>query len=169
MELSAGFVKMIQVAEARLCPQYCGLVERRRVIAFLFTTFIELLVVPSHFALFLYNHEMWGFSVNILHLVALLGIQYLTWARRISFVKGIASLFLLVDAKLFVDSFLCAIVGRADDDISIFGNMFIMFILSISALSMVLHKTAYTIAIAIVPVLTYYIYICKRLTKPWFR
>lgn len=158
MELSAGFVKMIQVAEARLCPQYCGLVERRRVIAFLFTTFIELLVVPSHFALFLYNHEMWGFSVNILHLVALLGIQYLTWARRISFVKGIASLFLLVDAKLFVDSFLCAIVGRADDDISIFGNMFIMFILSISALSMVLHKTAYTIAIAIVPVLTYYIY-----------
>lgn len=159
MELSASVVKMIQVAEARLCPQYCGLVERRRVIAFLFTTIIEALVVPSHFALFFYNHEIWGFSVNMLHLVALLIIQYLTWGRRITFEKGIASLFLLVDAKLVVDSFLCAIVGRADDDISIFGNMFIMFILSISALSMVLHKTAYAIALGIVPVLTYYIYI----------
>lgn len=159
MELSASVVKVIQVAEARLCPQYCGIVERRRVIAFLFTTIIEALVIPTHFALFFYNHEPWGLTVCSIHLLALLTIQYLTWMQRISLEKGIGSLFLLVDAKLIIDSFFCAIFGRADDDISIFGNMFIMFILSISALAMVLHKTAYIIAAGIVPVLTYYIYI----------
>lgn len=159
MELSANVVKIIQLAENRLCSDYCGIVERRRVIAFLFTTIIEAVVVPFHFGLFVYNQEPWGFAINMLHFLALLAIQILTWGRYISFAKGMSGLFLLVYAKLAVDCVMCSIVGRADDNLSIFGNIFIMFILSISALAMVLHKTAYIIAVGIIPVLTYYIYV----------
>lgn len=40
-ELSSSIVRLIQFVEYYLCPQYCGVVDRRRVIAYLFTTLIE--------------------------------------------------------------------------------------------------------------------------------
>ena len=38
--------------EHHLCPDYCGVVDRRRVIAFVLLTLIEILIIPYHFLLF---------------------------------------------------------------------------------------------------------------------
>lgn len=51
--LSHSMVKMIRFIELYLCPQYCGVIDRRRVIAYLFFTLIEAVVIPVHFFLFL--------------------------------------------------------------------------------------------------------------------
>lgn len=45
--------------EHHLCPDYCGVVDRRRVIAFVFLTLIEILIIPYHFLLF-YMMKAWG-------------------------------------------------------------------------------------------------------------
>lgn len=38
--------------EQHLCPDYCGVVDRRRVIAFVLLTLVEMLIIPYHFLLF---------------------------------------------------------------------------------------------------------------------
>lgn len=45
--------------EQHLCPDYCGVVDRRRVIAFVLLTLVEMLIIPYHFLLF-YMMEAWG-------------------------------------------------------------------------------------------------------------
>ena len=70
-ELSSSIVRLIQFVEYYLCPQYCGVVDRRRVIAYLFTTLIELIVIPFHFFLFLMVWEPSGFTMVCLDIAAL--------------------------------------------------------------------------------------------------
>lgn len=38
--------------EHHLCPDYCGVVDRRRVIAFVLLTLVEILIIPYHFLCF---------------------------------------------------------------------------------------------------------------------
>lgn len=45
--------------EHHLCPDYCGVVDRRRVIAFVLLTLIEIVIIPYHFLLF-YMKKAWG-------------------------------------------------------------------------------------------------------------
>lgn len=45
--------------EHHLCPDYCGVVDRRRVIAFALLTLIEIVIIPYHFLLF-YMMKAWG-------------------------------------------------------------------------------------------------------------
>lgn len=62
--LSNSTVKMIRFIELYLCPQYCGVIDRRRVIAYLFFTLIEAVVIPLHFFLFLMFWEPMGFGLT---------------------------------------------------------------------------------------------------------
>ena len=46
MKLKNDIVNLIVRVEHHLCPQYCGVVDRRRVIAFLLLTISELIIIP---------------------------------------------------------------------------------------------------------------------------
>lgn len=53
MKLKSDIVNLIVRVEHHLCPQYCGVVDRRRIIAFLLLTISELIIIPYHIMLFL--------------------------------------------------------------------------------------------------------------------
>lgn len=62
MKLKNDIVNLIVRVEHHLCPQYCGVVDRRRVIAFLLLTISELIIIPYHIMLFLLVKEPYGLS-----------------------------------------------------------------------------------------------------------
>lgn len=52
MKLKNDMVNLIVRVEHHLCPLYCGVVDRRRIIAFLLLTISELIIIPlSYYAL----------------------------------------------------------------------------------------------------------------------
>ena len=157
MDLSLSIVKAIEVVERRLCPVYCGVVDRRRVIAYLFLTAIEAFVIPFHIILFLVKWEPWRFCTTLIHAAFLVSVQMAIWKRDLAFTKGIAILFLLVFCKLAADCLLSTLLGAVYDEISLAGNIFIMFILVISALSLMLQKTAAVIAVGVVPIILFFL------------
>ena len=156
-ELSSGIVNLIKHVELNLCPQYCGVVDRRRVIAYIFLTFIEAVIIPLHFFLFLTWWEPWGFSVACVHLLTFAVIQTLVWRQDIVFSKGLSALFLMVAAKLMLDSVFCTVFGVLTDNVTVLGNIFIMVILVISALSMMLNKVALITSVMLVPLVAFYV------------
>ncbi len=156
-ELSSGFVELIKLVELTLCPQYCGVVDRRRVIAYIFLTFIELVIIPLHFFMFLTWWEPRGFSVACVHLLAFAVVQWLIWRQEIVFSKGLSAMYLIVAVKLMVDSVFCTVFGVLQDNVTVLGNIFIMVILAISALSMRLNKVALTTTLMLVPLTAFYV------------
>lgn len=62
MKLKSDIVNLIVRVEHHLCPQYCGVVDRRRIIAFLLLTISELIIIPYHIMLFLVMKESYGLS-----------------------------------------------------------------------------------------------------------
>ena len=69
--------------EHHLCPDFCGVVDRRRVIAFVLLSLIEILIIPYHFILF-YIMDAWiGFSYNVAHTIVLALLLYLVLARKL--------------------------------------------------------------------------------------
>ena len=91
MKLKNDIVNLIVRVEHHLCPQYCGVVDRRRVIAFLLLTISELVIIPYHIMLFLLVKEPYGLSLCGLHTFVFCILQFLVWKRKIAFVKGISS------------------------------------------------------------------------------
>ena len=158
MKLKNDIVNLIVRVEHHLCPQYCGVVDRRRIIAFLLLTISELIIIPYHIMLFLLVKEPYGFSLCGLHTLLFCIMQFLIWKRKIAFVKGISSLYLLLYAKLTLDSLLCINFGLASDRLSIVCNLFVIFILAITALSQMLHKTCAIITVGMIPVLLIYFF-----------
>lgn len=67
MKLKNDIVNLIVRVEHHLCPLYCGVVDRRRIIAFLLLTISELIIIPYHFMLFLLVKEPYGLSLCGLH------------------------------------------------------------------------------------------------------
>ena len=63
MKLKSDIVNLIVRVEHHLCPQYCGVVDRRRIIAFLLLTISELIIIPYHIMLFLVMKESYGLSL----------------------------------------------------------------------------------------------------------
>lgn len=57
MKLKNDIVNLIVRVEHHLCPQYCGVVDRRRVIAFLLLTISELII--SYYALSTCERTLW--------------------------------------------------------------------------------------------------------------
>lgn len=154
--LSSGIVRIIQYVESRLCPQYCGVVDRRRVIAYLFVTLIELMVIPFHFVLFLMVWQPQGLTAACIHLLFFTMFQWMIWKRKISFNFGVSALFILVAVKLLADSVLCTYFGSLNDHVTVIGNIFVMLILGISALSLMLKKTALVVALMTIPLIIFY-------------
>ena len=107
MKLKSDIVNLIVRVEHHLCPQYCGVVDRRRIIAFLLLTISELIIIPYHIMLFLVMKESYGLSLCCLHTFVFCLLQFLVWKRKIAFVKGISSLYFLMFAKLALDSVFC--------------------------------------------------------------
>lgn len=60
--------------------------------------------------------------------------------------------------KLSIDSMFCVIYGVVDDHITILGNLFVMMVLGITALSLMLRKTALVVGLAMIPILVLYVY-----------
>ena len=138
--------------EHHLCPDYCGVVDRRRVIAFVFLTLIEILIIPYHFLLF-YMMKAWGgMFYNIVHTIALAVLTYVVLKRKVVFKTGISLLYILVFVKLAIDSMLCLHYQGDRDNQSVMSNIFIMFILAITAQSQQLNRTTLGFAVALLPV-----------------
>ena len=158
MKLKSDIVNLIVRVEHHLCPQYCGVVDRRRIIAFLLLTISELIIIPYHIMLFLLVKEPYGLSLCCLHTFVFCLLQFLVWKRKIAFVKGISSLYLLMFAKLALDSVFCINFGLADDNLSVVCNLFVVFILAITALSQALYKTCAIITAGMIPMLLIYLF-----------
>ncbi len=156
MELRSLVVKWMFEVERHFYPQYCGVVDRRRMIAYLLFTFCELAIIPYHLILFLWLKEPWGLSLTLVHLALFTGLQFAIWTRKISFVKGISCFYLLFFSKLAVDSVFSVLFGSRQDELSVVGDVFIMFILSIAALSQLLYKTSLAISLGLIPVIVFY-------------
>ena len=138
--------------EHHLCPDYCGVVDRRRVIAFILLTLIEILIIPYHFLLF-YMMKAWGgMFYNIVHTLALAVLTYVVLKRKVVFKTGISLLYILVFVKLAIDSMLCLHFQGDQDNLSVMSNIFIMFILAITAQSQQLNRTSLGFSIALLPV-----------------
>lgn len=138
--------------EHHLCPDYCGVVDRRRVIAFVLLTLIEILIIPYHFLLF-YMMKAWGgMFYNICHTLALALLMYVVLKRKVVFKTGISLLYILVFVKLAIDSMLCLHFQGDRDNLSVMSNIFIMFILAITAQSQQLNRTTLGFAVALLPV-----------------
>lgn len=158
MKLKSDIVNLIVRVEHHLCPQYCGVVDRRRIIAFLLLTISELIIIPYHIMLFLVMKESYGLSLCCLHTFVFCLLQFLVWKRKIAFVKGISSLYLLMFAKLALDSVFCINFGLANDNLSVISNLFVVFILAITALSQALYKTCTIITVGMIPILLIYLF-----------
>ena len=139
--------KVVLYIERHLCPSFCGVVDRRRVIAYLFLTLIEVLVIPYYFTLFFLVWEPWGFSAACAHLAAFLALQWMIWKQKIVFSRGMSGLFLLVALKVMVDSVFCTFFGELVDYVSVLSNIFVLFILAIAALSLILYRTSLVITV----------------------
>ena len=138
--------------EHHLCPDYCGVVDRRRVIAFVFLTLVEILIIPYHFLLF-YMMKAWGgMFYNIVHTLALAVLICVVLKRKVVFKTGISLLYILVFVKLAIDSMLCLHYQGDRDNLSVMSNIFIMFILAITAQSQQLNRTTLGFAVALLPV-----------------
>lgn len=138
--------------EHHLCPDYCGVVDRRRVIAFVLLTLVEILIIPYHFLLF-YMMEAWvGMLYNVVHTLALALLMYVVLKRNVVFKTGISLLYIFVFVKLAVDSMLCLHYQGDQDNLSVMSNIFIMFILAITAQSQQLNRTSLGFTIALLPV-----------------
>lgn len=138
--------------EHHLCPDYCGVVDRRRVIAFVLLTLVEILIIPYHFLLF-YIMKAWvGMFYNVVHTLALALLMYVVLKRKVVFKTGISLLYILVFVKLAIDSMLCLHYQGDRDNLSVMSNIFIMFILAITAQSQQLNRTAFGFTIALLPV-----------------
>ena len=138
--------------EHHLCPDYCGVVDRRRVIAFVLLTLVEILIIPYHFLLF-YIMKAWvGMFYNVVHTLALALLMYVVLKRKVIFKTGISLLYILVFVKLAVDSMLCLHYQGDRDNLSVMSNIFIMFILAITAQSQQLNRTTLGFTIALLPV-----------------
>lgn len=138
--------------EHHLCPDYCGVVDRRRVIAFVLLTLVEILIIPYHFLLF-YMMKAWGGMLyNVVHTLALALLMYVVLKRKVVFKTGISLLYILVFVKLAIDSMLCLHFQGDRDNLSVMSNIFIMFILAITAQSQQLNRTTLGFAVALLPV-----------------
>lgn len=139
--------------EHHLCPDYCGVVDRRRVIAFVLLTLVEILIIPYHFLLF-YMMKAWGGGMfyNVVHTLALALLMYVVLKRKVVFKTGISLLYILVFVKLAIDCMLCLHYQGDRDNLSVMSNIFIMFILAITAQSQQLNRTTLGFAIALLPV-----------------
>lgn len=138
--------------EHHLCPDFCGVVDRRRVIAFVLLSLIEIFIIPYHFILFYILNAWVGFYYNLAHTLVLALLLYLVLTRKVAFKNGISMLYVLVFVKLAVDSMLCLRFGAKQDNLSVMSNIFIMFILAITAESQQLHKTRIGLTIALLPI-----------------
>lgn len=138
--------------EHHLCPDFCGVVDRRRVIAFVLLSLIEIFIIPYQFILF-YIMDAWiGFYYNLAHTLALALLMYVVLKRKVVFKTGISLLYILVFVKLAVDSMLCLRYGAKQDNLSVMSNIFIMFILAITAQSQQLNRTTLGFVVALLPV-----------------
>lgn len=136
--------------EQHLCSEACGVVDRRRVIAFVLLTLVEVIIIPYHFVL-LYVKEAWiGFYYNILYTIVFILLQYLIFSRKLVFKKGISCLYVLAFLKLASDSFLC--LYHQHDNLSVVSNIFVMFVLAITAQSQRLLRSALIITVGMLPV-----------------
>lgn len=138
--------------EHHLCPDFCGVVDRRRVIAFVLLSLIEIFIIPYHFILFYIMDAWMGFFFNLAHTIGLAFLLYLVLTRKVVFKNGISMLYILVFVKLAVDSMLCLRYGAKQDNLSVMSNIFVMFILAVTAESQQLHKTSIGFTIALLPI-----------------
>lgn len=149
MTMTALFFKFISKLEHFKYPHYCGLQERRQLVCFLFTSFVELLYIPANIlGLNDYHHSLVFDTYNWLHLVFVLTLQLLFWTNALSTKASIYTFFIAITAKLSAESlyelFTVGVYGT-----HILGNFNIILILVAVAIAMRLTKLSIVIMAAI--------------------
>lgn len=91
---------------------------------------------------------MGGMLYNVVHTLALALLIYVVLKRKVVFKTGISLLYILVFVKLAIDSMLCLHYQDGRDNLSVMSNIFIMFILAITAQSQQLNRTTLGFAIS---------------------
>lgn len=86
---------------------------------------------------------------NVGHTLALALLMYVVLKRKVVFKTGISLLYILVFVKLAVDSMLCLHFQGDRDNLSVMSNIFIMFILAITAQSQQLNRTTFGFVIVL--------------------
>lgn len=152
-EIFLGWIKKVELI---LCPQHCGVVDRRRVISYLFFTLIEIVMIPLHFVLFLTYWEPMGFTVACVHFVAFAVIQWVIWREKVTFKQGVSAMFMLVALKLVVDSVLCTFCGVLEDHVTVLSNIFILFFMVTVELSLMLNTVAAITTAMLVPLTVFF-------------
>lgn len=89
---------------------------------------------------------------NVVHTLALALLMYVVLKRKVVFKTGISLLYILVFVKLAIGSMLCLHYQGDRDNLSVMSNIFIMFILAITAQSQQLNRTTLGFTIALLPV-----------------
>ncbi len=145
-----SIVSLVVDAERVICPEYCGLLDRCRVVALLFLTLCEACIIPYHIVLFLTLGGGQGLVLTAAHAALIGALEYLVWTRKVSLDQGLAGLFSLVVIKLTIDCVLSYFFGHPDDHISVMNNLFIMFVLSYTCITLRLHKVNIFINLVIV-------------------
>lgn len=164
MRLHLDIVKLFLRAESHLCPQYCGVVDRRRVIAFFMLILAEIFIIPFHLFLFAILHEPYGLALETLYALTISVFQVLIWRRKIRFITGLNAWYLFMALKLSVDSIFCPFFGAENDYVSVLGNIFVLFILSVTAYAQMMKKTSLVITVGLIPILIIY-YIVQPFTE----
>lgn len=149
-KITHRIIGIMLTAEKHFFPKYCGLLDRRRILAFLLLTLCELCIIPYHLVLFSVLGDYWGLGFCIFYALLLGTTEALVWGKKIKLPNGVAILYLMVFCKLVVDCILCHFFGYHDDYLSIPNNIFIMFILSFSALSLRFYRVNAIITVGIV-------------------
>lgn len=143
--------------ERHFFPQYCGILDRRRVLAYLLLTLCESFIIPFNLIMFGYLKSRVGVSVTLGHAAIYLLLQFVFWKRRISFISGVSCFYLLVFAKLVLECVLGTLDDHAYGGVSFISNAFIMFVLSLITLVQMLYKTSLVITLGLLPVIILYI------------
>lgn len=145
--MTTVFFKFVNKIEQFKFPNGCGLQERRQLVCFLFTSFVELLYIPANIlGLNEYHHSPIFDIYNWFHLIFVLILQVLFWTNTLSTKLSIGMFFIGISLKLSSESlyelYNVGVYGK-----HILGNFNIILILAAVAIAMRLTKLSATIIV----------------------
>lgn len=139
------FYKYVSRLEKIKYPIYCGLQERRQLLCFLFTTFVELLYIPANIlGLNDYHHSIVFDVYNWVQLIFVVLLQVAFWKNKVSTKIALHLFFIAIAAKLSAES-LYELFYNGLNSNHIFGNFNIILVLSAVSIAVRLKRLAFII------------------------
>lgn len=140
------WMKLLSRLEYYKYPKYCGLQERRQLVCFLLTTFVELIYIPANLlGLNSYHNALFFDLYNWVHLCFVIGLQVAFWRNRISTSLAISIFFIAITFKLSCESLYELVAAESNQHV--LGNLTVIIILPVVCLSVRLMRLSVIITI----------------------